>query len=139
VGCMCVGVIRKGDLRAEKKYLESMVALVRSQQDRMLRDLGHQRKDMEMTLKQLRDQLFRFNKVGQPHCLSARRGRFNGRPVADGGGVLVVQMYEDLIFKKETKLYIESMNDKVGAGRRSVWGSRERRVTPLPPPSLCRC
>lgn len=79
-----VHIYRKPDLRSERARLEAVVDGLRRQQEKMMKRIKDQRQELDGSLKKVLEQLMNFNKV-----------------------------YEDLIQKKESKLFAESMNDKV--------------------------
>lgn len=74
----------KPDLRKERARFEGMVEKLREQQEKMMRQWSAQRGDLDATLKRLMEQLLNFNRL-----------------------------YDDLIARKESNLYAESLNDKV--------------------------
>lgn len=87
LGVVCVYFVtnsKKPEVRDERLRWEEALELLKLQQEKMLKGLSGQTAEMERSLKVLREKLMTFN-----------------------------QMYEDLITRKETKLYVETMNDKV--------------------------
>lgn len=81
---LCCGWCSKPDLRTERQKWDEAIELLKGQQEKVMKGFLSQAQDMEKSLKSLRERLNAFN-----------------------------QMYEDLITRKETKLYVETMNDKV--------------------------
>lgn len=74
----------KAGVRVERARLEGVVERLREQQERMLRHWSHQRGELDATLKRVMEQLLNFNRL-----------------------------YDDLIARKESNLYADSLNDKV--------------------------
>lgn len=74
----------KKQLRSEKDRLEGVVERLREQQERMMRQWTAQKGDLDLSFKRLLEQLLRFNRL-----------------------------YDDLIARKESNLYADSLNDKV--------------------------
>lgn len=100
-----VGCCSKPDLRTERQKWDEAIELLKGQQEKVMKGFLSQAQDMERSLKSLRERLNAFN-----------------------------QMYEDLITRKETKLYVETMNDKVGPStaeeterREGAWHWHSRR------------
>jgi hypothetical protein len=74
----------KKQLRSERARLEGIVERLREQQERMTRQWTAQKGELDLSLKRLLEQLLRFNRL-----------------------------YDDLIARKESNLYADSLNDKV--------------------------
>lgn len=74
----------KKQLRSERARLEGVVERLREQQERMTRQWTAQKGELDLSLKRLLEQLLRFNRL-----------------------------YDDLIARKESNLYADSLNDKV--------------------------
>jgi len=74
----------KAQLRSERARLEGVVEKLREQQERMMRQWAAQKGELDHALKRLLEQLLSFNRL-----------------------------YDDLIARKESNLYADSLNDKV--------------------------
>ena len=74
---------KKLDIRKERQSFEEAIEQFRGQHDNLMKQLRTQKKDIEQALKQMKDQVLRSQRL-----------------------------YEELVLRKESRLYVEHMNDK---------------------------
>jgi len=76
-------VSKKLDIRKERQFFEESVEQLRGQHENLMKQLRSQKRDIEQALKQMKDQVLRSQRL-----------------------------YEELVLRKESRLFVEHMNDK---------------------------